>query len=97
MVSNDSGPTFCDRCLRELTSGRGEYFVVRIEAVADPSPPVFDEAEVAEVCRTKIAQLMEKLEHVTEQEANDQVHRRLTLFLCNRCFASWIESPVSPG
>ena len=31
-------PLFCDRCSSELVPGKGNFYVVKIEAVADPSP-----------------------------------------------------------
>jgi hypothetical protein len=30
-------PLFCDCCTRTLTSGKGEFYMIRIEAVADPT------------------------------------------------------------
>jgi hypothetical protein len=31
---------------------------------------------------------------MSEREAMDQVFRRLTVFLCNRCYQDWIENPA---
>ena len=38
-------PILCDRCLCELRAGRGQYYEVRIEAVADPTVTI-DEDEL---------------------------------------------------
>lgn len=39
--TNDELPLCCDRCAAELTPGEGSFYVVRIEALADPTPPSF--------------------------------------------------------
>lgn len=39
----DSSPLLCARCGAELTPGTGDFYVVRIEALADPTPPHFSE------------------------------------------------------
>ncbi len=83
----------CHRCGCSLRAGRGELYVVRIEAVADPSPPELDEEDFAGDPRTRMDELSGELERLSPQEAMDQVHRRLTLTLCNRCYREWIEEP----
>ena len=37
----------CKRCSKEVHQGRGDYYFVRIDAVADPEPPVFTEDDLA--------------------------------------------------
>jgi hypothetical protein len=84
---------FCHRCGLELTPGRGDFYVVRIEAVADPSPP--DVAEFAALdMDAEIQRLLEQMRDMTEQELMDQVYRRLILYLCGRCYRTWIENPT---
>jgi hypothetical protein len=85
-------PLFCDRCSAQLTPGSGDFFVVSIEAVCDPSPPS-DECP-PEANREKIQGLLAEMEGVSAQEAMDQVYRRLTLYLCTGCFRRWIENPT---
>jgi hypothetical protein len=87
----DAGPLFCDRCMAELFPGKGNFYRVNIEAVADPSPP---DLEPETDASGKILQLLEQLRDVSAQEALDQVHRRLTLFLCITCYREWIENPT---
>src|SRR5262245_29474832 len=43
MSSADESPLFCDHCSTVLTPGRGNFYVVKIEAMADPTPPAFTE------------------------------------------------------
>ncbi len=89
-------PLFCARCARPLVAGRGEFFVVAIHAVADPTPPTFTEADLQRDARREIARLLAELEGCSQQELMDQVFRRTVIHLCNRCFAIWIENPACP-
>lgn len=92
---NDPGsPLFCARCLKPLTAGRGEFYVVWIDAVADPTPPEFTDEDLKRDVRREIAQLLARLEGCSERELMDQVLRRTTIHLCTTCFAPWIEDPA---
>ena len=89
-------PILCARCLRILTPGRGEFYVVQIEAFADPSPPNLDsyEEQDGDSIRRSYVELIRQMSNVSEQEAKDQVYRRLSITLCTDCFSAWIENPV---
>jgi len=87
-------PLFCDRCTVELHPGRGDFFVVRIEAVADPTGPEFSEEDLKRDHKREMEQLLAQIEEMSAREAMDQVHRRLTVFLCNSCYGQWIEDPT---
>lgn len=97
-----ASPLFCDRCLKQLVAGRGEFYEVRIEAVADPSPPDLDaelSSDPAEI-RRRYEEVVEQLRDVSPAEARDQVYRRVWLTLCNRCYVAWIKDPAgrtAPG
>jgi hypothetical protein len=90
----DEVPLFCDRCSAELTPGKGNFYVVRIEALADPTPPSFSAEDLLRDARAEIERLLGEMTHVSEQEAMDQVYRRLVLFLCGPCYREWIENPT---
>ena len=68
--------------------------MVRIEAIADPTPPEFTREDLERDHREEFARLCEAMQHLSAQEAMDQVYRRLTLFLCNACYRQWIERPA---
>ncbi len=93
---NNVNTRLCARCLETVCEGRGEFFEVRIVAVADPSPPILDPlpqpGSYAEIEAEQ--QLRDALHDMSAQEAQDQVHRHVTLSLCNRCFHDWIEDPA---
>ena len=88
-------PIICDRCAAELEPGRGELYVVRIEAVADPTPPNLTKDDLSRDTAGEIERLLDSMRGLSSQEALDQVYRRLTLHLCNACYQKWIEDPTS--
>ena len=94
--ANAYGPELCHRCGCELHPGRGDFYVVYIEAYADPSPPVIDIEIAGPSLRQQLEEAAEELKDVSPQEAIDQVYRRLTLTLCIPCFRKWIDNPT-PG
>jgi hypothetical protein len=93
-INDTDSPLFCDRCTKQLHPGDGDFFVIRIEACADPTPPVFSLDDLQRDHRQEIARLCDELSRLSEQELNDQIYRRLTIFLCGVCYAQWIENPT---
>ena len=87
---------FCHRCGCQLTPGKGNFYVARIEAFADPTPPDFDECELPQDIGAEIDKLIEKMSGMSEQELMDQVHRRMTIHLCQPCYERWIDNPAAP-
>ncbi len=89
----------CDRCLQEVQEGVGEFFEVQIQAVADPTPPVLDALDHQTPYQQleSYQEIVSATEGLSACEAQDQVYRRVTLSLCNRCFSKWIEDPVGTG
>jgi hypothetical protein len=89
-----TNPDFCRRCGAELTAGRGDFYVVRVEAFADPSPPVISEADLAKDHRQTMQELMAQLEGLSERELMDMVYRKMSFLLCDPCYRRWIEDPT---
>ncbi|MBI2193356.1 MAG: hypothetical protein HYU36_15385 [Planctomycetes bacterium] len=87
-------PSICSRCARLLQPGCGDFYVVRIEAVADPTPPDLSEEDLAVDFEREMERLIAEAEKLSEQEMMDQVCRRMTLFLCTPCYRLWIENPT---
>jgi len=90
----DRSHLICHRCARLLTPGAGDFYVVHIEAVADPTPPTISEQDLKGDIAAEIEHLLAQLEEHSEQELKDQVYRRLTLYLCTPCYTRWIENPT---
>jgi len=93
-MTADNSPLFCDRCTTHLVPGKGDFYVVNIEAVADPSPPCIDQEDLDKDHRGEIRHLVEEMRDLSQQELLDQVYRRVTIFLCLSCFNKWIENPA---
>jgi hypothetical protein len=87
-------PLFCDRCLRELTPGQGNWYQITIQAVVDPTPPEFSQEDLQRDPRAEIVEILESLVGRSNQEIKDQIHRQLTLSLCRPCYEQWIENPT---
>ena len=87
-------PLLCHRCGAALAPGEGNFYVVRIEAFADPTPPALTEGDLDLDLDAEIGKLLEEMKHMTEQELMDQVYRRLTIHLCGACYRTWIEDPA---
>ena len=68
--------------------------LVRIEAVADPVPPIFTEEDFAIDFDQEFQRLVEQTRDFTAQQAMDQVYRRVALYLCFSCYNRWIEKPT---
>jgi len=85
---------FCHRCGAHLKPGEGNFYIIRIEAFADPTPPALDENLSGLDISAEIDRLIEEMRDMGERELMAQVYRRLTIHLCGRCYADWIENPA---
>jgi hypothetical protein len=95
--TSDDAPIFCHRCGVQLFEGRGSMYIVRIEAFADPTPPVISDEKLNQDDGKQMEDLTRELSDLSAQELTDQVYRRLTLSLCTGCYKQWIENPTSVG
>ena len=92
----EDSPLFCHRCGAHLTPGRGNFYVARIEAMADPTPPELsrEDLDVADLDEA-FRKTLEEMRGMSEQELMDQVYRRLTIHLCGPCYRIWIDNPTA--
>jgi hypothetical protein len=86
----------CKRCSKEVHAGRGDYYLVRIDAVADPEPPIITQEDLDQDLGAEIERLIRGMKGLTEEQLERQVYRQKVIYLCVRCFNRWIENPVSP-
>ena len=87
-------PIICDRCAAELEPGLGHFHLIKIDALADPTPPNITKEDLSRDIAGEIERLLDATRGMSSQEALDQVYRRLTLYLCNACYHEWIENPT---
>lgn len=81
----------CHRCGAEVRSGGGKYWIVRLDAVCDPTPPEVDASEPLDSLAAEYEVLLAQVAGMSERELMDQIHRRMTIHLCSKCFGEWIE------
>ncbi len=93
-MSAASDKLTCSHCSKRLTPGRGEFYLVQIEAIADPSTLEIGALNSAETGK-QIDALLKRLRHTSEEEAITQVFRRMVIYLCYPCYRRWIENPTS--
>ena len=69
----------CLRCGIELRLGSDTCYLIKVEAMADPSPPIIS---TDDGIRQEIEGLFAKMKDLSPQEAMDQVYRRPRLLFC---------------
>ena len=74
--------------------GQGDFYVVKIEAFADPAPAASSYDDLEKDARQEIEKLIAAMEEMSEREAMDQVHRRLVISMCGSRYRRWIEDPT---
>ncbi len=85
----------CKRCSKEVHPGRGDYYLVRIAAVADPQPPIITQEDLDQDIGAEIERLIRRMKSMSEQQLERQVFCQKAIYLCTPCFSQWIENPVS--
>ncbi len=85
----------CKRCSNEVHPGRGDYYLVRIDAVADRQPPIITQEDLDQDAGAEIERLIRRMKSMSEQQLERQVFRQKVIYLCVPCFNRWIEKPVS--
>lgn len=91
---SEAGELLCHRCGAILHPGRGDLYVIRIEALADPFPPVFSAEELEQNFQQAVRELLEEMKDASEQDLLNDVYRCLVLYLCRPCYLAWMEDPV---
>ncbi len=87
-------PSICQKCGTLLTPGRGDFYIVHVEAYAEDSSPVITAEDLAKDHVEEMKDIVRQLEQSSPQEAMDSVHRQMTFFLCRPCYRTWIENPT---
>ena len=93
-MSESTEPSICQKCGTLLTPGRGDFYVVNVEAYAEDSPPVITAEDLSRDHIEEMRRIAKELENLSPQEAMDGVHRQMSFFLCRRCYKVWIENPT---
>ncbi len=91
VADEEDEPILCARCIKELTPGRGEFYIVEIQATADPTPPVLDESDMTRDYKSEINAVVAELANHTPR------NQRLAIHLCMSCYTTWIDNPAGRG
>ena len=70
------GRLHCERCSKEVHPGRGDYYLIRIDAVADPQPPIFTQEDLDQDVRAEIERLIRLMKSMSEQQLERHVFRQ---------------------
>jgi hypothetical protein len=84
--------TVCDLCGNAIAPH--EHYVVRIDVFADPEMPAMTSADLEGDDDGEIAKLLEKMKHMTADELEEQVHRRVEFKICRDCHAPFLANPL---
>jgi len=83
----------CDLCGRKLQPHN--YYIVRIDVFADPAMPSVSSAELEAVDFDAVIDgLQEKMKDMTDDELQDQVHRRFEMRICPKCQPEFLANPL---
>ena len=82
----------CDRCGRLLEESALRY-IVEISVTADV-PPELDPALFDLDVRAEISRLLERLEAMSAEEAEAEVHQKMVYLLCPTCRKVFIQNPL---
>ena len=72
------GRLHCKRCSKEVHPGRGDYYLVRIEAVADPQPPVITQEDLDQDVGAEIERLICLMKGLSEQQLEQGLRTRMS-------------------
>jgi hypothetical protein len=83
----------CDLC--GVAIAPSAHYIVRIDVFADPTIPDMSTEEVNDLTsEDQLAELMRELKAVSEDELQDQVHRRFEYKLCGPCQRKFLANPL---
>ena len=83
----------CELCGRVIPPH--QHYVVRIDVFADPSLPELSAEEVAKLnFDQELRTLLEQMKHMSEEELQDQVHRRFEYKICRPCQVKFLINPL---
>jgi len=84
----------CDRCGHELLGQSEVRYEVKIEVKAAYDPLNFSEDDLAQNVRTEIAKLIQQLEGVSEEDAQNEVYQQFEFDLCAACQRRYVKEPL---
>ena len=84
----------CDLCGRPLFDVSEVRYEVRIEVKAAYDPLEITEEDLKKDFRAEITRLLQQLEGISEEEAQDEVYRQFEFDLCAACQKRYVRNPL---
>jgi hypothetical protein len=85
----------CDLCGKELLVEEDLRYVAKIEVYAAYDPLEITEEDLDEDHMEEISELLKNMEHMDEQELEDQVYKSFRFDLCPECQKKFLKDPLS--
>jgi len=88
-----AGESICELCGKTIPPHA--HYVVRIDVFADPQLPELSAEDVAKMnFDEELRKLVEQMKHLSEEELQDQVHRRFEYKICRPCQVKFLRNPL---
>jgi hypothetical protein len=84
----------CDGCGAPLLVESDVRYEVKIEVKAAYDPLEITEDDLAKDHRAEMARIIAQLQHLSEQEAMDQIYRAFRFDLCTPCQRKYLKAPI---
>jgi len=84
----------CDRCGKGLLIDSNVRYEVTIEVKAAYDPLELTDEDLSGDLDQQIDQTIDELEELSEEEAMDEVYRKMEFNLCSSCQSDLLESPL---
>jgi len=84
----------CDRCGKGLLIDEEVRYEVKIVVQAAADIMELTAQDLARDHESEIRRLLEQLEHLSPEEAQDQVYREMAFDLCPKCQRQYLANPI---
>ncbi len=84
----------CDRCGKGLLIDSNVRYEVTIEVKAAYDPMELTGEDLEKDLDEELQKTIDRLEGVSEEEAKEQVYKKMTFHLCPSCQREYIEEPL---
>lgn len=84
----------CDLCGKELLVEEDLRYVAKIEVFAAYDPLEITEEDLEQDHMEEIGELLKQMEHMDEQELEDQVYKSFRFDLCPECHKKFLKDPL---
>jgi hypothetical protein len=84
----------CDLCGKELLVEEDLRYVAKIEVYAAYDPLEITEDDLEDDHMEEIGELIKSMEHMDQQELEDQVYKSFRFDLCPECHKKFLKDPL---